>query len=246
MTAAGGVVDSSMNVVGYIRVSGAGQVDKDGPVRQAEKIKAFCAEHGLQQISQVQDLAITGKMDGLDRPGFAEFLNAFDDKASVGSTAMAVVVERNDRWARDLIVSELMLKELRSRGLKLFFCDQGLVDQADDKGDPTKTLIRQILSALAEWDRSMQVLKLAGARARIRAKTGRCEGIKPYGTKPGESEILATIERFREDKHSWEFIAEALNRGGLKTRGGKLWIRQNVQSIWKNASPVDKLPEPGH
>jgi DNA invertase Pin-like site-specific DNA recombinase len=139
-----------------------------------------------------------------------------------------------------------MLKELRERDIKLFFCDQGLVDQVNDAGDPTKTLIRQILSALAEWDRAMQVLKLAGARARKRAETGRCEGAKPYGTKPGEAEILATINRFREDGHSWSFICEALNRGALKTRGGQPWTRQNVQSIWKNANPVDNSSEPGH
>jgi len=233
-----------MKAFGYRRVSGAGQVDKDGPVRQAEKIMAFCKEHTLDFVEFVDDLAITGKMDGLDRAGFAGFLAKVDAGAIVPEVAL--VVERNDRFARDLLVSEFMLKELRVRGIKLFFCDQGLIDQTNDTGDPTKTLIRQILSALAEWDRAMQVLKLAGARARKRAETGRCEGIKPYGTKPGEAEILATIERFREDKHSWDFIAEALNRGGLKTRSGKPWLRQNVQSIWKHANPVDKLPEPGH
>jgi len=227
-----------MKVAGYIRVSGAGQVDKDGPVRQAEYIRAFCALHNLEQVTTVQDLAVTGKMDGLDRAGFAGFMAAFDDPLSVASNVKAIVAERNDRWARDLLVSEFMLKELRSRGLKLFFCDQGLVDQVDDKCDPTKTLIRQILSALAEWDRAMQVLKLAGARARKRAETGRCEGTKPYGTKPGEAEILATINKFREYDHSWSFICEALNRGALKTRGGQLWTRQNVQSIWKNANPI--------
>ena len=221
-----------MNVAGYIRVSGAGQVDKDGPVRQAEKIKAFCAEYGLDQILQVQDLAVTGTMDGLDRPGFAGFLAAFDDKATIGSTCQAVVVERNDRWARDLIVSELMLNELRSRGLKLFFCDQGLVDQADDTGDPTKALIRQILSALAEWDRAMQVQKLAGARARKRAATGRCEGAKPYGEKPGERHVLNVISEFRRQGRTYAFIATMLNQAGLHNRSGREWLPQTVYSIW--------------
>lgn len=241
-----------MNAIGYIRVSGAGQVDKDGPVRQAEKIKEFCAEHGIYLIRYVEDLAVTGKLDGLDRAGFAGFLAQFDNHASVigedGSPQPldAVIVERNDRWARDLLVSEFMLKELRSRGLKLYFCDQGLVDQTNTEGDPTKTLIRQILSALAEWDRAMQVLKLAGARARIRAEKGRCEGAKPYGTKPGEAEILAAINRFRAEEHSWDFIAESLNRAGLKTRSKRPWLRQNVQSIWQNANHVDKQPEVSH
>jgi len=221
-----------MNVIGYIRVSGAGQVDKDGPVRQAEKIQSFCTEHNMVQGFAVQDLAVTGKMDGLDRPGFAGFLAAFDDKSTIASHVEAVVVERNDRWARDLIVSELMLNELRSRGLKLFFCDQGLVDQVDDAGDPTKTLIRQILSALAEWDRAMQVQKLAGARARMRAATGRCEGAKPYGEKPGERNILKAIAEFRNQGRSYAFIATMLNQAGLRNRSGREWLPQTIQSIW--------------
>lgn len=239
-----------MKIAGYIRVSGAGQVDKDGPVRQAEKISAFCAEHGLVQMTAVQDLAVTGRMDGLDRPGFAGFLTTFDDKQTVASTVQAVVVERNDRWARDLVVSELMLKELRARGLKLFFCDQGLVDQGDDSGDPTKTLIRQILSALAEWDRSMQVLKLAGARARKKAATGRCEGTKPYGTKPGERKVLSIIFEFRKQGRTFAFIAEMLNMGGLKNRRGGSFSAHSIISLAKNeslrAAKVDKSPEVEH
>jgi hypothetical protein len=38
------------------------------------------------------------------------------------------------------------------------------------------------------------MLKLRGTRQRAEAKTGRCEGAKPYGDLPGEA---AAIERMR-------------------------------------------------
>ena len=42
----------------------------------------------------------------------------------------------------------------------------------------------------------MVVLKLAGARARKRAREGRCEGWKPFGHFPGEAAALVTSKNF--------------------------------------------------
>jgi DNA invertase Pin-like site-specific DNA recombinase len=42
--------------------------------------------------------------------------------------------------------------------------------------DPTRTLMRQVLGAFFEYERSMIVSKLRSARQRMKARTGRCEG----------------------------------------------------------------------
>src|SRR5204863_235004 len=105
------------------------------------------------------------------------------------------VVERLDRLARDLMVSEFLLKELRIRGIKVFATDQGaLIDMANNEGDPTRKLIRQIIAALSEWEKSQLVLKLRVARERKRKQTGRCEGPLPYGSITAERIILDTIK----------------------------------------------------
>lgn len=54
------------------------------------------------------------------------------------------------------------------------------------KDDPSRKLMRQIFGAIAEYEKTMIVLKLRGARVRMRARNGRCEGAKPYGELPGE------------------------------------------------------------
>jgi hypothetical protein len=46
--------------------------------------------------------------------------------------------------------------------------------------DPTSKPIRQILGAVAEFDKAMTVAKLRGARDRVRRREGKCEGRKSY------------------------------------------------------------------
>jgi hypothetical protein len=45
--------------------------------------------------------------------------------------------------------------------------------------DPTRILVRQMMGAVAQYDKSQIVLRPRGARMRKRAKEGRCDGRKP-------------------------------------------------------------------
>lgn len=44
-----------------------------------------------------------------------------------------------------------------------------------------------MMGAVAQYEKSQIVLKLRGARLRKKAKTGRCEGRKPFGYYEGET-----------------------------------------------------------
>jgi DNA invertase Pin-like site-specific DNA recombinase len=48
-----------------------------------------------------------------------------------------------------------------------------------DDGQTSK-LVRQVLGAIAEFDKAMTVAKLRGARDRIRKERGKCGGRKGY------------------------------------------------------------------
>ncbi len=208
----------------YIRVSGRGQVDGDGPDRQRDAIKQFCEAHGLAFAGEFFDEAVSGTKEGMDRPAFSKMLIEADIQRAV------IVVERMDRLARDLLVSEMLLRECRTRGIKVFCADQGqLIDIASDEGDPTRKLIRQVLAAVAEWGKSELVRKLRHARERVKRERGRCEGTIPYGELPGETRILALIIQFHRNRQwSVNQIAEALNLHGFRTRRGSLWDYKNV------------------
>ncbi|MBK5290544.1 MAG: hypothetical protein JJE04_02480 [Acidobacteriia bacterium] len=63
--------------------------------------------------------------------------------------------------------------------------------------DPTRILMRQLMGAVAQSDKSRIVLKLRGARLRKKAHEGRCEGRKPYGYYQGEEGALARMKELR-------------------------------------------------
>jgi DNA invertase Pin-like site-specific DNA recombinase len=139
------------------------------------------------------------------------------------------VVERLDRLARTLMVQELLLRECRDRNIKVYAADQGLVDQASDGGDPTRKLIRQVLGAVAEWEKSALVKKLYAAKQR----TGRWGGAKPYGTlNDTEKRIKAAIIGW-QPLYGYNRIAEMLNMVGDTNRHGRPWTRDSVRDVIK-------------
>src|SRR5690606_19945671 len=80
------------------------------------------------------------------------------------------------------------------------------------------------------------VLKLRTARQRIRQRAGRCEGRKPFGTRPGEAESLALMRRLRRKlpggkRASFADIADTLNAKGIPTRTGAPWRARTVHGI---------------
>jgi DNA invertase Pin-like site-specific DNA recombinase len=230
-------VYEAMRIFSYIRVSGLGQVDKDGPIRQRKAIVDFCVKYTLTHAAEFFEGGVSGTIDGMDRPQFAEMLtkaDTFNAGCFLSSLHIdGIVVECMDRLARDLMVSELLLRECRNRNIKVFCADQGeLTDVASDSGDPTRTMFRQILGAIAQWNKSVTVNKLRGARVRARANGGRCEGRKPYGLiDPKEAEVKSIIKMLEGDKISYSHIAARLNLQGMKTRMGLPWSKETVYSV---------------
>lgn len=150
------------------------------------------------------------------------------DRLPIDATPI-VVVERPDRLARDLIVSELILQELKALDVKVWSAEGDLCLSDDD--DPTRKLVRQIMSAIAEYEKSSIVQKLRRARERKRAKGERCEGKKPYGDLPGEKETLDEMVTLSDAGHGPSAIALQLNQDQKYGRAGKPWNRGSVLKI---------------
>lgn len=219
-----------MKAMGYLRVSGKGQVDGDGPARQTEAILAFCTANGLQEPMFFSEEAVSGTVDAMDRPTFAAMIEAIES----GGELACIVVERMDRLARDLMVSELLLAECRKRGIPVYASDQpGLVDVSSNGGDPTRILLRQILGAVAQWEKTALVMKLRKARDRKRESEGRCEGPKPFGLEEDELAVLRTLQQYEAAGHSAQEIAARVNQRGLKSPTGKPWTRASVYQVLK-------------
>src|SRR5688572_16574924 len=134
----------------YIRVSGRGQVGGEGPDRQRESCQGFCDAQGIERQGEFFEAGVSGTVEGMDRPEFSAMVEAIQCRRLNGQDIDGIVVERMDRLARDLMVQEVLLKQCRENKIKVFAADRGeLVDLASDDGDPTRTLIRQVMGALA-------------------------------------------------------------------------------------------------
>jgi len=112
-------------------------------------------------------------------------------------------------------------------------------------GNPTAVLIRQILGAVSQFDKSVTVNKLRSARIRKRLREGKCEGRKVYGHSDHERLIVLKVKGLRRkprggDAMSYQSIADELNREGIPTRGtekggpGK-WQASTVRNICKRS-----------
>lgn len=208
----------------YLRVSGASQVDGDGPERQLLKIQTAVGAEILPYNVFFEE-GIAGKTELAGRPALMRLFEA----AKPGDR---VWVERADRLARDTITSELLIQEFQKVGVTVYSAEGGVDLTAGDPSNPTAKLIRQILAAVSEWEKDSIVIKLKVARERKKAKGFRVDGRKPYGEKPGEAEILRTIFHLR-DNHGFtpSLICNHLNNEGFRTRKGTPWNSGTISRI---------------
>ncbi len=198
----------------YLRVSGKAQVEGDGFTRQLEAIRRYAAAHDIKIARVYRDEGVSGTKDLENRPAFVEMMTALHSNGT-----KLVLVEKLDRLARDLMIQETIIGDLRKNGFELV----SVMEPDLLQDDPSRKLMRQIFGAISEYEKTMIVVKLRGARARARAKTGRCEGRKPFGYFEGETDALARIKALRGEGLGFDRIAARLNEEKISTRTGKPW-----------------------
>lgn len=205
---------------GYLRVSGKGQVAGDGFPRQRAAIERYAKAHGLKIVRWFEERGVSGTLE--HRPAWDEM---FEELAADG--VQTVVIEKLDRLARDLMIQEQYIATITKHGWTLISTAEP--DLCSD--EPTRVMMRQILGSVAQYDKSMIVAKLRGARERQRAKTGRCEGRKPYGFREGEQAVIERMDELAKQGLNYTHIAERLNDEGFHTRSGKHWFPATVRRI---------------
>ena len=206
----------------YLRVSGKSQVEGDGFPRQLAAIKRYAKAHGIKLVQVFREEGVSGTKDAGDRPAWSELQTALH-----ANGVHLVLVEKLDRLARDLMVQETIIGDLRKSGFDLVSVMEP--DLCSD--DPTRKLMRQFMGGIAEYEKSQLVLKLRGARQRKRAATGRCEGRKPYGFYPGEAAVIERMKDLRAEGLGFARIAARLNAEGVKPRQGARWWGCTVNNI---------------
>src|ERR1700729_1939403 len=188
--------------VAYLRTSSRANVgpDKDSDKRQLAAIHAYAKAAGFEIVETFYDAAGSGADRVDDRPGFAKMLERL-----LSNGARSIIVESPDRFARDLMVKLAGHDMLKAKGIFLVAASAPTHFIEDT---PTAVLVRQVLGAVAEFEKTTLVAKLAAARRRKRVATGeKVEGRK--------SHIEARPDVVK--------LAKALAR--KKPKGGRLSLR---------------------
>jgi DNA invertase Pin-like site-specific DNA recombinase len=135
--------------------------------------------------------------------------------------ARTIIVESPDRFARDLMVQLAGHDMLKAKGISLVAASSPthFIEDA-----PTAILVRQVLGAIAEFEKTTLVAKLAAARKRKRLATGvKVEGRKSHAeARPDVVKLAKALARKKPKggRLSLRAIAaELAARGFLNERG---------------------------
>lgn len=206
----------------YVRTSSVTNIDGDSVPRQRAACEAYASRAGVTIRAEFADMAVKGA-DRIDaRAGFLAMLAWCQEH-----DCKTIIVENASRFARDLIVQETGFHMLRSAGYTLIAADD---PDAFTASTPTQDLIRQVLGAVAQFEKANLVGKLKAARDRKSAETGRrIEGLR---CKP---EHVAAVRDVGMDM-SYRKIAAALAERGIVTASGKHLSPDSIRSLVREAN----------
>lgn len=230
-----------MRLVAYVRVSSASQIDAWGLDRQEAAIKTWAKRNGHRIVAWHRDEGVSGTVEALDRPGMSAAINA------IGALADGLVVAELDRFARQLMTQEAALGVIWNRGGTVFTATSGEVLR-DDPEDGARTLIRQVLGAVIQYEKHQTVKRMRQGREAKAAAGRKAVGVYAYGytgagkgrerdavPEPEEQQAVALIVRMRNARKSYREIAAELERQGMRPRRAERWWPMSVRSVARRA-----------
>lgn len=223
-----------MDLVAYTRVSTVGQIDGWGLAKQKSAIKEWAAREGHTIVRWFKDAGVSGTVPALERDGMRDAILHIADGKSAG-----LVVAELDRFARELMVQESALEVIWRFDAAVFTATSGEV-QRDDPNDPARTLIRQVLGAVAEFEKRHLVMRLRHGRETKIAAGGKGSGAYPFGWerrgrevvhRPAEQATVRRIIELRRGGMSYRKIAATLDSECRPSRYRRPWSAMAVRSV---------------
>lgn len=220
-----------MKVIAYCRVSTDKQAEHGlGLVVQRKAITAWAKANGCVIVAWHTDEGISGS-NGLDtRPGLAEAFRQLE-----AGKADALVVYRLDRLARKLGSQITWIERLESRGRQVLS-----VTEPDVGADEMRVLVRQIMGAIAEYERATIVRRMKDGRALKAERGGFAYGAPAYGQRAQNGELVAdeaeqlAIGRIRELSgagKSLRQVCDALAAEDIRPKRGERWYPATVARV---------------
>jgi len=205
----------------YLRTSSATNSgpDKDSDKRQQAAIAAFAKSHRFEIVDEFYDAAVSGADPIAERPGFKAMLDRI-----AGNGVRTIIVESPDRFARDLTVQLTGHDFLKSLEVELI---PATAPDFFTEDTPTAVLVRQVLGAIAQFEKTSLVAKLKAARER----SGHLGGRKSLATLRPETVKLAKELSQQPPRLSLRDISASLFAQGHAAGTGNPYSASAVQSM---------------
>jgi DNA invertase Pin-like site-specific DNA recombinase len=221
-----------MRLAAYLRVSTDRQAEGGlGLEVQAHAIRAWARAEGHRVVAWRRDEGVSGSNRIESRVGL--LLDVFDTLKR--QDAGGLVVYRLNPLARDLMIQEMLLRDLWALGAKVFTTPRERPRSPSATTPTTPPASSSAKSgAVSEYERAMIAARLRAGRRRKADTGGYAYGAPRFGSRADHGELVedtleARITRrileLRADGLSYRQIAFALDAEGPKPRHGG---RQNA------------------
>lgn len=222
----------TQRVVGYLRVSSAGQVqDGESLERQEAQIRAYCDLKGLPEPEILSDEGVSGFKKS--RPGFQQLVNLCKKKQV--QTVVVYDLSRLSRSVRDTL--EFIEDVIQKNGIEF-------VSLQNDINTQTATgkaflAISAVFNQLYRDEIAFKTKEALKHKSEKGEKTGGtipfgCSLVDGFRLQPhhGEVETIRYIHQLRKQGLSLRQIVSVLHQEGIKTKTGKTkWAPEVVRAI---------------
>lgn len=224
----------------YIRVSTDEQAREGYSIdTQISKLKAYADFNGWQNIVIFCDEGESAK--DMNRPDMKRLI-----KLIKKDHVAAVVTLHVDRLSRDLL-DMLQFVTMCEDHKTAYIC----ATLNFDTSTPIGRMVLQILTAFAEFERSMTATRVKSNMMNIIEKQKRYMAVPPFGYEYNEEKRLVIVPeeakwvRKATDMfvagHGYRAIAAWLNENGIRTRKGVLWTSSTVRQMLTNELYIGRL-----
>ena len=223
--------NSIKKAAGYTRVSTEEQTERFGLGVQRDEIEAYAKKNGFELYKTYEDAGLSGS--DMDRPALLEML-----EVAATDNFNTVIVYKTDRLARDNFMAWWIEKELKKTSTVLIS-----VTEPYRLEDPSGRLFYAMISAFADYERSMIMMRTKAGRIKKARGGGYAGGNLTYGYDVPDGELIlnkkeaGVVERIFRDYSggkSMNKIAKELRAYEIPTKQGGRWWASTISEILGN------------
>ena len=221
-----------MRLVGYTRVSTAGQLDNTSLEDQKTRILSYGVAMGHEVVECFEEV-FSGK-NASDRPEFQKAIALLRSGEADG--LIVAKLDRLGRNVRDIL--SFVDEVIAPLGKSLIILDLQI-----DTSTPAGRMVLTMLGAMCEMERSIIRERVERGRQVKADKGGYAFGAPPIGKKAVDGELvpdemeqatIALIHRHRRSGKSPQAIADYLNAQGVPTKRGGYWHHSTVRKVLRS------------